>query len=47
MERSVLEFGALGNGIHDDYPAFQAALDSGGTVIIPHLKMKSLRIDKI
>ncbi|MBR6765756.1 MAG: hypothetical protein IKM06_04650 [Clostridia bacterium] len=35
MERSVLEFGALGNGIHDDYPAFQAALDSGGTVIIP------------
>lgn len=36
MERSVLEFGACGNGIHDDYTAFQSALDSGAdTITIP------------
>ena len=36
MKRSVLEFGAFGDGIHDDYGAFQAALDCGAdTVIIP------------
>lgn len=33
MEKSVLEFGALGNGTHDDYTAFQAALDSGAAII--------------
>ena len=36
MKKSVLEFGAFGDGIHDDFGAFQAALDSGATdVIIP------------
>ena len=36
MERSVLAFGAFGDGFHDDYAAFQAALDAGaGTVIVP------------
>lgn len=36
MKRSVLDFGAFGDGVHDDYNAFQAALDSGAdTVIIP------------
>ena len=36
MEKSVLDFGAIGDGIHDDYAAFQSALDSGvGTITIP------------
>ena len=36
MERSVLDFGAFGDGVHDDYNAFQAALDSGAdTIVIP------------
>ena len=36
MEKSILEFGAFGDGIHDDYGAFQAALDSGAdTVTVP------------
>ena len=36
MERSILEFGAFGDGIHDDYGAFQKALDSGAdTVRVP------------
>ena len=34
--RSVLEFGAFGDGIHDDYAAFQTALNSEvGTITIP------------
>ncbi len=33
MEKSVLDFGAIGDGIHDDFAAFQAALDSGASVI--------------
>ena len=36
MEISVVEFGAWGDGAHDDYTAFQAALDAGAdTVTIP------------
>lgn len=36
MTISVLEFGAFGDGFHDDYAAFQAALDAGAdTVTIP------------
>lgn len=36
MEKSVLDFGAIGDGIHDDYAAFQSALDSViGTITIP------------
>ncbi len=35
--KSVLEYGAVGNGIQDDYFAIQAALDSGASeIIIPH-----------
>ena len=35
--KSVLEYGAVGNGIQDDYSAIQAALDSGASeIIIPH-----------
>lgn len=48
MEKSVLEFGALGDGIHDDYAAFQAALDSGlSTIVIPqgiYLISKTLKV---
>ncbi len=33
MKKSVLDFGALGNGIHDDYGAFQTALNSGASII--------------
>lgn len=33
---SVLSFGAQGDGLHDDFPAIQAALDSGaGEILIP------------
>lgn len=36
---SVFDFGAQGNGVSDDYPAFQAAIDSlpaeGGTINVP------------
>ena len=36
MKISVLEFGAWGDGAHDDYAAFQAALDTGAnTITIP------------
>lgn len=36
MEISVLEFGAYGDGCHDDYEAFQNALNSGArTITIP------------
>jgi len=36
MENSVMDFGAHGDGIHDDYYAFQMALDSRvGTITIP------------
>ena len=36
MNISVLDFGAWGDGAHDDYTAFQAALDAGAdTIIIP------------
>ena len=35
--KNVLEYGAVGDGIHDDYHAIQAALDSGADeIIIPH-----------
>ena len=35
--KNVLEYGAVGDGIHDDYPAIQAVLDCGADeVIIPH-----------
>ncbi len=33
MRKSVLDFGAFGDGVHDDYIAFQTALDSGTSVI--------------
>src|SRR6478672_5751896 len=37
--RSVKSYGAIGNGIHDDTAAFQAAINSlpstGGTVTVP------------
>ncbi len=33
MMKSVLEFGAAGDGVRDDYAAFQAALDSGAAEI--------------
>ena len=33
MRKSVLDFGAMGDGIHDDFAAFQAALDSGAKEI--------------
>lgn len=33
MEKSVLEFGAKGDGIRDDYHAFQEALNSGANVV--------------
>lgn len=33
MIKSVKDFGAVGNGIHDDYEAFQKAFDSGEKVI--------------
>lgn len=36
MENSVMNFGAYGDGIHDDYHAFQTALDlCVGTITIP------------
>ena len=36
MEKSVYDFGAIGDGIHDNYEAFQAALDSGvSDILIP------------
>lgn len=48
METSVLNFGALGDGMHDDYAAFQAALDSGvNTVVVPqgiYLISKTLKV---
>ena len=48
MEKSVLDFGAFGDGIHDDYDAFQAALDSvADTVRIPqgiYMISKTLKI---
>jgi hypothetical protein len=37
-ERAVTEFGALGNGSHDDTDAFHAARDAagaGGTIVVP------------
>ena len=33
MKKSVLDFGAFGDGVHDDYIAFQTALDSGARII--------------
>lgn len=33
--KSVIEFGAVGDGVHDDYAAFQAALDGASKVYIP------------
>src|SRR5687768_17173428 len=32
---NVRDFGAVGDGVTDDGPAFQAALDTGGNVFIP------------
>lgn len=32
--KNVVEFGAVGDGLHDDYPAFQDALDCGADEII-------------
>ena len=32
MIKSVKEFGAYGDGVHDDYLAFQSALDSAGEI---------------
>lgn len=33
---AVTDFGAIGDGIHDDAPAFQAAADAHETIIVPH-----------
>lgn len=35
MPSSVTNFGAIGDGIVDDTAAFQAALDSGGPILVP------------
>lgn len=36
MKETVYKWGAVGDGVHDDYAAIQAALDSGiGEVVIP------------
>lgn len=32
---TVLSFGAIGDGVHDDAPAFQAAANSGDYVVVP------------
>lgn len=32
---NVLDFGALGDGVHNDYEAFQKTLDKGGEIYIP------------
>ena len=34
MQVSVLDFGAVGDGVHDDYAAIQKALDSGAEEIL-------------
>ncbi|MEJ6952486.1 dockerin type I domain-containing protein [Natronospora cellulosivora (SeqCode)] len=51
IEANVMDFGALGDGVSNDYAAFRAAIDSlenGGVVFIPegeYLINDSLRID--
>lgn len=48
MAISVKDYGAFGDGVHDDYVAFQAALDlHAGTVTVPpgiYLISKTLKI---
>ncbi|MEZ5823494.1 MAG: glycosyl hydrolase family 28-related protein [Geminicoccaceae bacterium] len=32
---SVIDFGAVGDGLHDDAPAFQAAIDAHSAILVP------------